>query len=89
MLVEFECSERWKGSVEVLQNSIFHIRITPAERSTQYSALTRYGYLEKLSPEENVSVAQTEAFVELHAAGGSLKVRKSDGCFTLSDPAGK
>ena len=62
MRLDFAFPERNKGFVEVLQNSIFHIRIAPEHRFDSYSALTRYGYLEKLPPEEDLSVSRTGGY---------------------------
>ena len=89
MRLDFAFPERNKGFVEVLQNSIFHIRIAPEHRFDSYSALSRYGYLEKLPPEEDLSVSRTGELLEICAPGGTLTLREKEGTLLLVSASGK
>ena len=76
-------------SVSLLEGSVFRIRITPAGREKQISALEKYGYLETLSGEEPVSFRNDENTLEIKTQKGALLFDKTQSFFELTDPCGK
>ena len=89
MKFEFTCSKELTGSVTLLQGSIFHIRITPAGRQNQISALDRYGYLENVPEDAPVSTEETDTFLKVETSRGSLLFDKQNCFFELTDSDGK
>lgn len=90
MKFDFECSTNLSVAVEVLKNSVFHIRAVPAFSANHISALDKYGYLEKLPEEKNVSIEQNDDdILKIKTVKAALTFDKKSGCFELADKNGK
>ena len=90
MEFNFNCANNISGSVKVLQNGIFHIRIVPFSKADKVSALDKYGYLEKLPADKNSAIdCNDDNSLKISTADAILLFDKNSGCFELADKNGK
>ena len=89
MRFDFICHCEQTVSVSLLQGGIFHLRITPAGREKQLSALDKYGYLENVPEENPVAFENNADYLTIESSKGSLLFDKKQAFFELTDADGK
>ena len=89
MRFDFTCFQERTVSVSLLKGGIFHLRITPAGREKQLSALDKYGYLENVPEENPVAFENNADYLTIESSKGSLLFDKKQAFFELTDADGK
>lgn len=89
MELNFNYLDKFSTSVEALDNSIFHIRITKKDSITKESALDKYGYLKKVPANAGALLEENDSEYRINSGIATLIFNKRKCGFELQNSSGE